>query len=97
MKCQFLHENMQTAYIEVQETNGRFFTKTKNSGNYERECPYVRQIKNFDQNAMSAFLRENLQIAYIVVQETNGKLFIRKKEFGEVLNDMPLGSIGQEF
>ena len=53
----FLHENLKIAYIEVQETNGKFLLKKKTQLNFVQECPKVWQFKKFDQNAKAVFLR----------------------------------------
>ena len=58
----FLQENLQIAYIEVQETNGKYFLQ-------------VLSVKNFDHNLRTVFLRKNFWIAHIKVQERDGKLF----------------------
>ena len=42
----FLQENLWIAYIEVQETNGKYFLQ-------------VLPVKNFDQNARAVSLRSN--------------------------------------
>ena len=77
----FLHENMKIAYIEVQETNGKFLLKKKKTRlNFVRECLKVLQFKNFDQSARAVFLRLNFKTAYTKVQERNGKLFLKKKK-----------------
>ena len=77
----FLHENLKIAYIEVQETNGKFLLKKKKTRlNFVRECLKVLRFKNFDQNARAVFLRLNFKTAYTKVQERNGKLFLKKKK-----------------
>ena len=77
----FLHENLKIAYVEVQETNGKFLLKKKKTRlHFVQECPKVWQFKNFDQNARAVFLCLNFKTAYTKVQERNGKLFLKKKK-----------------
>ena len=67
------------------ECNVAVFTRIKkiNWVDLLRKCRLVRQVKNFDWNAILLFLHENLQISYMEVQVTYRKFFrnrLKKKK-----------------
>ena len=43
----FLHENLKIAYIEVQETNGKFLLKKKNSVEFRTTMPQGLTVWEF--------------------------------------------------
>ena len=65
-----VHENLQIAHLEVQETNAKFFRKNKKKTrtNLVRKRQRVRFVYNFDLNQMSTCQLGNLQIAHLEVQ-----------------------------
>ena len=73
--------------------------KKKTRTNFVPKCHWVRLVKNFDLNQMSACVHENLYIAHYDVQERNAKFFRKKKKKNsyQLCTKTPLGQIGQEF
>ena len=56
----FLHEKLWVAFIEAQETNGKFLKKKKKTRLiFLRKYPKVLPVKNFVQNAKTGFLPYN--------------------------------------